>query len=147
MIDTLSTECCLRLARAWATISQRLDNALGAHHGIGFADYQLLLHLRRAPEGCLGRAELAAKLGVSTAGATRLLLPLEKIGLVTRESGLADIRTSLVALTPAGAELVENATVVVDNVSRYILGGYSRAQLEETSRLLASIAGQQRSHG
>lgn len=144
MTETLSTQCCLHLARAWATIAHRLDNALGAHHGIGFADYQLLLHLRRAPKGCLGRAELAAKLGVSTAGATRLLLPLEKIGLVTRESEPADIRTGMTSLTPAGAELVENATVVVDNVSRYILGGYSRAQLEEASRLLASIAGVQR---
>jgi DNA-binding MarR family transcriptional regulator len=141
MTEPLTTEFCLHLARAWATLVRRLDNALGAHHGIGFADYQLLLHLQRAPEGRLGRAELADKLGVTASGVTRSLLPLEKIGLVIRQSDPRDVRAAVALITPAGAELVTNASVVVDNVSRNVLGGFGRARLEAPSTLLAQIAG------
>lgn len=139
MPDTLSTEFSLRLARAWATLVRRLDNALGGHHGISFADYQLLLHLQRAPDGRLRRDELAEKLGASAAGVTRSLLPLEKIGLVTRQADPGDVRAGVVLITPAGAELVTNATVVVDNVSRNVLGRFGRDQLEASSALLARI--------
>jgi len=139
--DTLTTEFALRMARAWAALSRRLDNALGSHHGISFADYQLLLHLQRAPGGRLRRVDLAEKLGLTASGVTRSLLPLEKIGLVGRQSDPRDARVGYAIVTPAGAELVENATVVVDNVSRNVLGGPARAQLEATSALMAQIAG------
>ena len=143
MSDTLTTEFCLRLSRAWAALSRRLDSALGAHHGIRFADYQLLLHLQRAAAGRLRRVDLAEKLGLTASGVTRSLLPLEKIGLVTRESDPRDARVGYACVTPAGAELVTNATVVVDNVSRNALGGPARADLEATSSLLARLAGGQ----
>ena len=140
--DTPSTEFCLRLSRAWATLSRRLDSALGSHHGISFADYQLLLQLQRAPGNRLRRVDLADRLGLTASGVTRSLLPLEKIGLVTRESDPRDARVGYASITPTGAELVTNATLVVDNVSRMALGGPARAQVEAGSALLAQLAGQ-----
>lgn len=140
--DTLTTEFCLRLSRAWATLSRRLDSALGGHYGISFADYQILLHLQRAPGGRLRRVDLADKLGLTASGVTRSLLPLEKIGLVTRQSDLRDARVGYALITPAGAELVSNATEVVDNISRMMLGGPAREQVEASSALLAQLAGQ-----
>jgi DNA-binding MarR family transcriptional regulator len=139
--DSLSTAFCLRLSRAWATLSRRLDSALGSHHGISFADYQLLLALQRAPGGRLRRIDLADQLGLSASGVTRSLLPLEKIGLITRQSDPRDARVGYASVTATGSELVTNATVVVDNVSRNALGGPARAQLEATSALLAQLAG------
>jgi DNA-binding MarR family transcriptional regulator len=139
--DTLTTEFCLRLARAWAAVARRLDSALGGHHGISFADYQLLLHLQRAPGGRLRRVDLAEKLGLTASGVTRSLLPLEKIGLVTRQSDPRDARVGYALITPTGSELATNATTVVDNISRAMLGGPARAQLQATSDLLAQIAG------
>jgi DNA-binding MarR family transcriptional regulator len=139
--DTLTTEFALRMARAWAALSRRLDNALGSHHGISFADYQLLLHLQRAPGERLRRVDLADKLGLTASGVTRSLLPLEKIGLVGRQSDPRDARVGYALITPAGSELVTNAAVVVDNVSRNVLGGPSREQLQATSAMLAQIAG------
>jgi DNA-binding MarR family transcriptional regulator len=139
--DTLTTEFCLRLARAWAAVVRRLDSALGGHHGISFADYQLLLHLQRAPGGRLRRVDLAEKLGLTASGVTRSLLPLEKIGLVTRQSDPRDARVGYALITPTGSELATNATTFVDNISRAMLGGPSRAQLQATSDLLAQIAG------
>jgi DNA-binding MarR family transcriptional regulator len=139
--DTLTTEFCLRLSRAWAALSRRLDSALGSLHGISFNDYQLLLLLQRAPGGRLRRVDLAEQLGLTASGVTRSLLPLEKIGLVTRQSDPRDARVGYASITPTGAELVTNATVVVDNVSRNALGGPARAQLEAASGLLAQLAG------
>jgi DNA-binding MarR family transcriptional regulator len=144
MSDSLTTEFCLRLARAWATLARRLDSALGAHHGISFADYQLLLHLQRAPGGRLRRVDLADRLGLTASGVTRSLLPLEKIGLVTRQSDPRDARVGYALITPTGDELVTNATTVVDNISRTMLGSPSGDQLRATSDLLAQIAGIQR---
>jgi DNA-binding MarR family transcriptional regulator len=141
MPDTLSTEFCLRLSRAWATLSRRLDNALGSHHGISFADYQLLLQLQRAPGGRLRRMDLADQLGLTASGVTRSLLPLEKIGLLTRESDPRDARAGYACITPTGSELASNAAVVVDNVSRSALGAPARAQLEAASNLLAQLGG------
>jgi DNA-binding MarR family transcriptional regulator len=139
--DTLTTEFCMRMGRAWAALSRRLDSALGAHHGISFADYQLLLHLQRASGGRLRRVDLAEKLGLTASGVTRSLLPLEKIGLVDRQSDPRDARVGYAIITATGSELVTNATTVVDNVSRTMLGAPSRAQLEATSNLLAQLAG------
>src|SRR4051812_25216148 len=141
MEDSLTTEFCLRMGRAWATLSRRLDSALGGHHGISFADYQLLLHLQRAPGGRLRRVDLAEKLGLTASGVTRSLLPLEKIGLVDRQSDPRDARVGYAIITATGSELVTNATTVVDNISRAMLGAPPREQIEATSNLLAQLAG------
>src|SRR6476661_7172096 len=82
---TSTTDFCLRLARATAVLVRRFDNSLGSQHGISFSDFQLLNHLSRAPGGRLRRVDLAERVGLTASGVTRTLLPLEKIGLVTRE--------------------------------------------------------------
>jgi len=87
------------------------------------------------------RVDLAERLGLTASGVTRSLLPLEKIGLVTRQSDPRDARVGYALITPTGLELVTNATTVVDNISRAMLGCPARAQLQATSDLLAHIAG------
>jgi DNA-binding MarR family transcriptional regulator len=142
-LDSPTSEFCLRMARAWAALSRRLDSSLGSLHGISFADYQLLLSLQRAPGGRLRRVDLAEKLGLTASGVTRSLLPLEKIGLVGRQSDPRDARVGYAIITPTGSELVLNAGVVVHNVSRMLLGAPSREQIESTSTLLAQLGGSQ----
>ena len=141
--DSPTSEFCLRMARAWAALSRRLDSSLGSLHGISFADYQLLLNLQRAPGGRLRRVDLAEKLGLTASGVTRSLLPLEKIGLVGRQSDPRDARVGYAIITPTGSELVLNASLVVHNVSRMLLGAPSREQIESTSTLLAELGGSQ----
>ncbi|MCA1246380.1 MarR family winged helix-turn-helix transcriptional regulator [Massilia sp. MS-15] len=138
-LDSPTSEFCLRMARAWAALSRRLDSSLGSLHGISFVDYQLLLSLQRAPGGRLRRVDLAEALGLTASGVTRSLLPLEKIGLVDRQSDPRDARVGYAIITPTGSELVTNASVVVHNVSRMLLGAPSRAQIEASSALLAQL--------
>lgn len=142
-LDSPTSQFCLRMARAWAALSRRLDSSLGSLHGISFADYQLLLSLHRAPGGRLRRVDLADKLGLTASGVTRSLLPLEKIGLVGRQSDPRDARVGYAIITPVGSELVLNASLVVHNVSRMLLGAPSRDQIASTSTLLAQLGGGQ----
>lgn len=135
------TDFCLRLARANAVLVRRFDNALGSHHGISFSDFQLLNHLARANGGRLRRIDLAERLGLTASGVTRALLPLEKIGLVTRQSDPRDARVGYAAVTPTGVELLVNATAVVDLVSREAIRAVPQEQTAAMSALLGQLAG------
>ncbi|MEN9397338.1 MAG: hypothetical protein RLZ81_1868, partial [Pseudomonadota bacterium] len=44
-----SLEFCMRLTRAYATLTRRLDSALSSLHGLSFGDFMILYHLERAP--------------------------------------------------------------------------------------------------
>jgi DNA-binding MarR family transcriptional regulator len=138
---TTSTDLCLRLARANAVLVRRFDNALGSHHGISFSDFQLLNHLARATGGKLRRVDLAERVGLTASGVTRTLLPLEKIGLVTRESDPRDARVGFAVVTAAGHEMVVNATAVVDLVSREAVRGIAPEQAAAMAAVLGNIAG------
>jgi DNA-binding MarR family transcriptional regulator len=140
-MNTTSTECCLRLARACAVLQRRFDNALGSHHGISFGDFQLLKHLANAPGGRLRRVDLAERVGLTASGVTRTLLPLEKIGLVTRQPDPRDARVGFAAITPVGHDMVDNATAVVDLVSREALRGIAPDQVADITAILGGIAG------
>ncbi len=134
-------ELCLRMARANAALLRRFDNSLGGHHGISFSDFQILNHLSRAPGGRLRRVDLAERLGLTASGITRSLLPLEKIGLVTREADPRDARVGFAVITPTGQELALNASDVVDLISREALRPFPPDQLEAMSAILGQIAG------
>ncbi|MES2019281.1 MAG: MarR family winged helix-turn-helix transcriptional regulator [Pseudomonadota bacterium] len=138
---TTSTDFCLRLARAHAVLLRRFDSALGSQHGISFGDFQLLNHLARAPGGRLRRVDLAERVGLTASGVTRTLLPLEKIGLVSRQPDPRDARVGFAAITPAGHEMVDNASAVVDLVSREAVRGIEPGQVAAIATILGSIAG------
>lgn len=136
-----TTELCLRLARAHAVLIRRFDSMLGSYHGISFGDYQLLRHLGRAPAERLRRVDLAERLGLTASGVTRALLPLEKIGLVVREIDPRDARVGFAAITPSGRELLDNATAVVDLISREALAAVAAEPLAAMALALGQIAG------
>ena len=140
-ILSTSTDFCLRLARAEAVLVRRFDNALGSHHGISFSDFQLLNHLARAPGGRLRRVDLAERVGLTASGVTRTLLPLEKIGLITRQSDPRDARVGFAVITNAGHEMVVNATVVVDLVGRDAIRSIDPGALAAMATVLGGIAG------
>src|SRR5450830_137614 len=138
---------CLRLARAQAVLVRRLDASLGNLHGLSFSDYQLLYHLQRAPGARLRRVDLAERLALTASGITRSLLPLEKIGLVTRQADARDARVGYAVLTATGQTLLGDAHVTAQALSRELLGSASPEQLAPLSLLLAGIAGKQPGNG
>ena len=98
----------LQMSRLQAIINRKLDGQLSIH-GLGFTDFIILYHLSEAPGEKLRRVDLAEQLGVTASGITRMLAPMEKIGLVSREANERDARISYVVLAPGGRQLFEDS--------------------------------------
>jgi DNA-binding MarR family transcriptional regulator len=124
MMTTMNTSLrtALDLMRARTLVLRDIDHALGAYHGIGLNDLALLLEVRSEPGRKLRRSELAARLAVTTSGVARQLGPLERIGLVSRESNPGDARLALVSLTEAGERVVEEALASAEELAAQVLG-------------------------
>lgn len=134
-------ELCLRLARAHAVLSRRLDNALGNLHGLSFGDFMVLFHLHRAAGTHLRRIDLAERLGMTASGVTRTLLPMEKLGLVARQPDPCDARAGYAVLTKAGQRLLANASVSAESISREATHMVHGKELAALSLILGQLAG------
>ncbi|MCG8537960.1 MAG: winged helix DNA-binding protein, partial [Pseudomonadales bacterium] len=108
----------------------------GAIHGIGLTEYMVLLHLMKAQNHALRRIDIADALARTASGVTRLLVPMERIGLVEKETNQRDARVSLVKITPAGEELFQNATLTVNEKSASILKNLAPKQAKTLLELL-----------
>lgn len=116
-----SLDFCLSLLRASATVSRKLDGRLGSLHGISFADFALLRQLAEAPEMRMRRVDLAEALGLTASAVTRALIPLEKIGLVSRQTDKRDARVGYATLSAAGRRLLASAVETAEETTQEIL--------------------------
>jgi DNA-binding MarR family transcriptional regulator len=96
--------------RAHAAVTRQLDRELVAEHGLTINDYEVLLHLSRAPERMLRRVDLANSVLLTPSGITRLLDGLERGGLVAKASCASDARVVYARLTDKGAKRLEAAS-------------------------------------
>ena len=136
-----SLEFCIRLARAHAVLTRRLDNRLSSLHGLGFGDFMLLNFLSRAEGQRLRRIDLAERLGLTASGVTRSLLPLEKVGLVGRQPDPRDARVGYALLTDAGQQLLAHALVSVEPISQEATRAVPPGQMDELLALMGQLAG------
>lgn len=126
------------LAKAKTVISRRFDNRL-SFNGLGFSDFMILWHLSQAPGEKLRRVDLAEKVGITASGITRMLLPMEKIGLVQREVSEQDARVSYVLLAPGGKRLLTESLESVEVLSQDILSTAKAKKIEELSKILTEL--------
>jgi DNA-binding MarR family transcriptional regulator len=115
-----SLEFFIHLAKAKTVISRRFDNRL-SFHGIGFTDFVILYHLAQSPHKKMRRIDLAEKVGLTASGVTRLLLPMEKIGLVGRETNEHDARVSYVTLASGGERLLSESMEQAEALAQDLL--------------------------
>jgi len=131
----------LAFASAWGRVEKRLDNSLGSIRGISLAEFRLLRALGDAPGAQASRVELADVVGLTPSGVTRALRPMEKLGIVSTVKSKRDARLAIAALTPAGRELLSDASGVVDDAMTALLKRSPQAssQLDELIGLLDDI--------
>ncbi len=122
-----------------SVISRRFDR-LNAH-GIGFSDFVILSLLEKAPGEKMRRVDIAEKIGLTASGVTRLLSPLEKIGLIDRESNQRDARVSYVVLTVAGKKLYDEAKPTAELLAMELLPSLKARGLKILSETLFAIGG------
>ena len=131
----------LALASAWLRVERRLDSSLGAIRGISLAEYRILKALGDAPGAQASRVDVARAVGLTPSGVTRALRPMEKLGVVATVRSKRDARLAIAALTPAGRELLGDASEVVNDAMQSMLkrAPRTRAKLEEFSDTLEEL--------
>lgn len=110
------------LLRHQVYVLDRLDSELVAQHGLGLADYEILVQLSDAPDRRLRMAELAAGALVSRSRLTHRVDRLAAEGFVERQPCPTDRRGMFAVLTAKGATLLgQAARTHVESVRRYVI--------------------------
>jgi DNA-binding MarR family transcriptional regulator len=120
-------------------LSARIDHSLGAIHGIGYVEFMVLYQLARSPENRMRRVDLAAAIGRTASGVTRLLRPMEKTGLVSNDNSERDARVRLVGLTAAGLTRLDEALVTMNDLGQRLTQGLGDSQLDSAAAALAIL--------
>ena len=127
----------IHFAKAHAVMSRRFDARLS---GLGFSVFLILFALNETKDEKLRRTDLANHLGLTASGVTRMLIPMEKIGLIKRETNAMDGRVSYVLLTSAGKRMLIEALENAEDVSKSAVRSEKIKNLHEFSTLLSDIA-------
>lgn len=130
----------LNLNIVQALAVKRFDTKLSSH-GISLNDFLILYHVSQAPDEKLRRTDLAEKIGLTASGITRMLSPLEKIGLVRREANSRDARVSYVKLAPAGKRILNDALATAEAASEQILNAVKTKKTDDFNKFLIEMGG------
>lgn len=130
----------LDLAKIQAVMNRRYDSSLG---GLGFNEFIIMYQLSQAEGESMRRVDLAEKIGLTASGVTRILLPMEKIGLVKSGSSENDARVRNVSLAAGGKTLLTDALDRAELLSDEIIDSANIKKqdglAESISKLAASI--------
>ena len=118
-------------------LAEPIQRELAARHGISLADLRAVRVLARQGEVPISRC--GDELGVPRSTITNLVDRLERSGLVARRYSETDRRVTLVALTRAGHEAVEDVQAIRSSkVAAYLLALEPEAQ-EQLAELLERL--------
>jgi len=141
-MENTYTRNAFRLLQAADEIRARISGEFSSIHGISVNEFLLMRHLESAPLHRLARVELARRMHVNASTVTRMVAPMEKIGLLERQSHERDARLSFVALTDTGRTRFGEAQATFAKQAGYIFGnGWSKGELENLSDMLGRVTG------
>jgi DNA-binding MarR family transcriptional regulator len=120
--------------------ARKFDNRL-SDFGISLNDFLILYHLGEASDEKLRRTDLAEKIGLTASGVTRMLVPLEKAGLVRREVNSRDARVSYVKLAPGGKRILAEGIAAAELVTEQILAPVRTRKIDDLAKLLSELGG------
>ncbi|MFD4131477.1 MarR family winged helix-turn-helix transcriptional regulator [Streptomyces goshikiensis] len=130
-----------RLHRIAALLTEELTPVFH-RYGLSEGEFDVLAALRRAGDP-FERApgELAAFTMVTTGAMTKRVDRLERDGLVTRRRAAGDGRGRVVALTPAGRDLIDQAFTAHMRNERRLLDTLTPAEAARLEQLLTTWLG------
>ncbi len=124
------------LIRLREAVMREIDRRLRHDGLISLADYGVLITLVTAPGLRLRMSDLGAQRMLTPSGITRVVVRLEKQGLVRREPDPADGRAAFAALTRPGLEALRRAQVVHHATVRELyLEQLTNPELDRLARL------------
>ncbi|MDO5687841.1 MAG: MarR family transcriptional regulator [Pseudoscardovia radai] len=113
--------------RLWALVEQRLEEG----DAISVTSYDVLRTLLRL--GTCRPGDIAAHLGITSGGMTKVLDRMERDGLLERQPNEQDRRSSLIAVTPAGRRAFDKAQPLVEATMREVMARSGRSSIEIAS--------------
>lgn len=123
-----------------ARLSRDLGAALEEECDLPLPWFDVLLQLRREPEGRMKMNEIANATVHSTGGTTRLIDRIESAGFVERQKCPNDRRAIHVAITPVGnAKLDEALSAHLTHLERTVTERLSRDERDSLSVLLTKL--------
>ena len=125
----------MQLSKTESVISRKLSG-----QGLGFGDLAVLYAISQARKGKIRRIDLAEQVGLTASGVTRLLIPLEKTGVIRREIHARDARVSFAIMTRPGRQLFEDSIKWMELKCEDLIPEGQAQKLEAASQLLESIA-------
>lgn len=128
----------LNLTMIQTLTAKRFDARLSGH-GISLNEFMILHHVAAAPDGKLRRTDLAEKIGLTASGITRMLSPLEKLGLVKREANSRDARVSYVKLANVGKKIYLEAIASAEAATEQIMASVKTKRLDELQKMLVEM--------
>ena len=123
--------------RLHSALVRELDRELETEHGLPLTQYEVLIHLDRAPGRRLRMSELASSVLLSQSGITRLVDRMERDGLVSRSAVPGDRRCNAVTLTPPSKRLLRQIETIAAELRRDVLAGLTREEIRTLHALLA----------
>ena len=124
------------LIRLREAVMREIDRRLRHDGLISLADYGVLITLVGAPGLRLRMSTLGAQRMLTPSGITRVVVRLEKRGLVRREPDPADGRAAFTVLTRFGLEALRRAQVVHHaTVRELFLGRLTTGELDRLAAL------------
>jgi DNA-binding MarR family transcriptional regulator len=127
----------LNLAKAQSILTRRFDVALG---GLSLSEFMILFRLSEVRDEKMRRIDLAESVGLTASGITRLLAPMEKIGLVKREHDEHDARVSHVVLAAGGRRKLEEALEDAELLAEDLLSSAKKPNISAAVAVLTSLA-------
>ena len=132
----LQTSLGFRITRTARTIERRVESGL-RDYGLTRVSWCILLAVEE--EGLKNPSEIAAFVGIDRTATSRALRQLEDDGLIAREMGREDRRTTTVSLTEEGLLRLMAARPVCKENMDHFNAKLSAEEALELKRLLAAL--------
>ncbi|QFU15996.1 MarR family winged helix-turn-helix transcriptional regulator [Microvirga thermotolerans] len=128
-----------RLGRIARRLSAEMEKTFAAF-GLNGASFDVLATLRRSgPPYALCPGDLMATAMVTSGTMTNRIDQLEKAGLVERRNNPEDARSVIIALTPKGFGLIEEAVAAHVATQARLMSPLSKDERAELDRLLSTF--------
>lgn len=117
-----------------------LDERLLAEHQIPLATVEALMHIAHAEQGTIAVSELARLLDLSPSHVSRVVIDLERKGLVERQRSPEDSRSTRAGVTDAGRRQLLEATPTYSSTIREVMfEGLGEREVKQLVRIWERI--------
>lgn len=124
----------MQLTKVNSIVSRQISG-----HGLAFSDFMILYLIDSTPEQRLRRVDLAELMGLTASGVTRMILPMEKLGIIERNDDKNDARARYSKLTNAGKNLLKDATTTITFKVEDLLPKISKKEIDKMLEIFYSI--------